>query len=355
MECLYALQSFGVPSDQIPIVAGTRQNKKKKRKKTKENDDTNNIKNNNLTLDNHGKWLNLCQLKDSNRIACGKKWKCHVENYVGDQSRQQKQQQIIECPKHSDILNGRGTVTKHPGNIVLRSIVIAKLDEYMNLGSYNQATKLTWEVVYLLKNNYGARFLKEESTETNGKLGCWIEITNEEARMKVRYAFRDKVRRQQAQQVKQQEQQNQQSQMLQPMIMMPTTDDSMYNIDASNYNNGLGGIVINNTTQKKNTIFSTNMQQNHEQLPSLTLSTTTPLIVEQQKNNNTSAYRRQQIQLQQIEEDTADNTSIFLSMTGGGNLCVSGCGNCRMCTSTTGKKRQLQTCFSSTFDCMHKK
>jgi len=106
----------------------------------------------------------------------------------------------------SDILCGRGNnIMNHPGNIVLKSIVMSKLDEYILLSTGNGnksagSIKLTWDVVHLLKNKYGARFLKFESSKSPDKNGnylpsSWIEVSNEEARLKVRYAFRDRVRK----------------------------------------------------------------------------------------------------------------------------------------------------------------
>merc|ERR1711865_231318 len=75
MECLYALQSFGIPPNQIPLVVGTSSSKKRRRKETKRNNKTN------LKLSNHIKWMNLCQLKDGNIKSCGKKWKSYEENH----------------------------------------------------------------------------------------------------------------------------------------------------------------------------------------------------------------------------------------------------------------------------------
>jgi len=344
MECLYALQSFGIPADQIPFVVGSTLYLKRKKKKTKKNnddavdEDNNNNNKTNVKLVNHMKWLKLCELKDSNIKSCGKKWKQHDKNCHG------YDQQIIECPNHSDILSGRGMdIMKHPGNTVLRSIVVSKLDEYMDLKSHTEKTELTLDVVHLLKNNYGARFLTQETTETNGKLGCWVEISNVEARQKVRIAFRDKIKKN----------------------TVTTNSDN---------NDATIAIASNNTTKKKKKI-STNIQRKHKVLIPLTtkptinsttnflspssssLSRTTSLIMEQQTNNNNSYKYHQKIQQQQQqqqqikEEDTDSSTSIFLSMTGVGNECDNGNGS--VCIST-GKKRQLPTkSYFSSLDCMN--
>merc|ERR1712238_281933 len=143
------------------------------------------------------------------------KWKHYDEN-----------KQIIECPNHFDILSGRGMrVMKQPGNILLIRIIVSKLDEYINLKSckLTETVKLTLDVVHLLKNKYGARFLKEETTQSNGNFGCWEEVSNEEARLKVRIAFRDKVKLQQKPDEQQQPQQitNQQQQQSKLLISPP--------------------------------------------------------------------------------------------------------------------------------------
>jgi len=227
MECLYALKSFGIPSNQIPVNVGATSKTKRRRrlKQAKKNnndigdDDDDNTQinsDNHLKISNHIEWVDLCQLKDNNLKLFGVKWKYNIQNYHGFNKQIiacQKlnihcgyNQQIIECPKHSDILSGRGYgVNRHPGNTVLMSIVMSNLDEYMNSDSYKKTKKLTWDVVQLLKTKYSVRFLKEETEETNGNLGCWIEISDEEARLKVRYVFRDQVRKLKSQQMQHQE------------------------------------------------------------------------------------------------------------------------------------------------------
>jgi len=151
VECIYALQSFGIHSDQIPV------NSSSGKLKTKQ----------------HLKWLELRRLKEESL-------KHHGHEF----------DRIIECPKQTDVLFGRGRpIMRHPGNAILRSVVQLKLEEYSGAKSKKQTTDVTWEVVRILKNQFGARFLKEENIENNG-LG-WIEVSNEIARQKVRIAFRD--------------------------------------------------------------------------------------------------------------------------------------------------------------------
>ena len=304
MECLYALQSFGIPFNQIPIDDGIASKKKRKRRKQakKNNDDSDkdndNDSNNKIKLDNHIKWLKLCRLKESNNYH-------HL---------------IIDCPNHSDIIGGRGSRSnKHPGNEVLRSIVVSKVDEYKTLKSNTKTTKLTLDIVHLLQNKYNARFLKEATDKSNGTLGYWVEVSNEEARSKVRIAFRDKIRQQQ--QTDRQHRQQMHD-----------------NISIRENKTSAGAIASNNTisNKKKNV---TNIQHKHEQ----------------QSNNNNTSYHHQHVQQQHVEEDIS-STSVFLNMSGGGSGggstrscsgsgCCIGCGSGNSSDSThstsCGKKRQF--------------
>lgn len=151
VECIYALQSFGIDSDQVPISSSSGKLKTKQ----------------------HAKWLEFRRLKEECLKQHGHKF-----------------DRIIECPKHTDVLFGRGRpIMRHPGNAVLRSIVQMKLEEYASAKSKKETTDVTWDVVRTLKGKYGVRFLKEENIANSG-LG-WVEVSNEIARQKVRIAFRD--------------------------------------------------------------------------------------------------------------------------------------------------------------------
>mmetsp|Transcript_43462 Transcript_43462/g.44150 ORF Transcript_43462/g.44150 Transcript_43462/m.44150 type:complete len:308 (+) Transcript_43462:137-1060(+) len=255
--------------------------------------------------------------------------------------QQQPQQTIIECPNHADILSGRGNIImKHPGNTVFRSIVMSKLPQYMNLNSYQLATKLTWEVVHLLKNQYGARFLKEETVESNGlNLGCWIEVSNEEARLKVRYAFRDKMKvHHQYQPQSRQRQPPPQPQLLEHYHSQQVKHHSQQQrlqVQLTHYSQQQLQQQLRQTqmlTMHPPTTFSSSSLSS----PS---PTTTSLIVERQKNNtattnnNTNSFHHhhshhkieQQQQQQREEEDPDSSTSMFLRMTdigSGGGDCI---------------------------------
>ena len=166
---------------------------------------------------------------------------------------------------------------KHAGNALLRSIVASKVDKYIKLKSHTDKIKITLDVVHLLKNKYNVRFLKQENKETNGNLGCWIEVPDEEARTKVRVSFRDKI------------------------VLQQQYDNKQQKI---------------------------NLQQQAQ-------FSTTSLILDQQEHNNNSSRSHRQIRSHKTEENIDSSTSMFLSMTGGDG----GSSGCSGCSSR--KKRQL--------------
>ena len=288
----------------MPIVAGNMSKKKRRKKQTKHKGasaEDNNINNNNdLKLNNHNKWLELCLLKESNMKSCDMKWKCYGKNdrpnFDGPQII------IIECPNHADILSGCGReVMSRPGNLLLRSIVASKVDEYVKLTLHMDIIKFTLDVVYLLKNKHGGRFLTEETIETNGKLGCWIELSDKAARIKVRVAFRDKIKYQELQQESNQHHHQQQQQQHTQSLITPPVQPPIMTMAFS--------------TKKNNTL----------------------------KNNNNIQQIQQHLKVDEEEPDSS--TSMFLSMTAGSidSRCDCGCGN-----TGTGKKRALnqKSCFS---------
>ena len=121
VECIYALQSFGIDADQVPISSSSGK----------------------LKTMQHAKWL---------EFRCMKEESLKIQGHKFDR--------IIECPNQTDVLFGRGRpIMRHPGNAVLRSIVQLKLEEYANAKSKKETTDVTWEVVRTLKGKYGARFL----------------------------------------------------------------------------------------------------------------------------------------------------------------------------------------------------
>eukprot|EP00533_Pseudo-nitzschia_delicatissima_P005060 CAMPEP_0116101906 /NCGR_PEP_ID=MMETSP0327-20121206/13060_1 /TAXON_ID=44447 /ORGANISM="Pseudo-nitzschia delicatissima, Strain B596" /LENGTH=735 /DNA_ID=CAMNT_0003593899 /DNA_START=263 /DNA_END=2470 /DNA_ORIENTATION=- len=145
VECMYALQSFGILTEQIPVNATTGETKTKQ----------------------HLKWLDL---------------KLQKENAL----KENKPFNKIECPMMKDVLFGRGwPIMKHPGNVTLRNIIDSKVEEYQNEKTKRGKTLIAYSVVCMVKQNgVGGRFLKEDS-------GWWVEVSNDMARQKVSIAFRD--------------------------------------------------------------------------------------------------------------------------------------------------------------------
>jgi len=144
VECVYALQTFGIQAHDIPINTTTGKRK----------------------TQNHQKWVELQQKRDG-AIAENKSFLA------------------IECPKQNDILFGRGWPKMgHPGNVLFRNLIQTRLEDYNNSRSKGEKTTMAYSIVLELKENR-ARFLRED--EINGG---WIEVSNELARKKVSIAFR---------------------------------------------------------------------------------------------------------------------------------------------------------------------
>ena len=144
IECVYALQSFGILTEQIPLNTVTGKLKTKQ----------------------HLKWLDLKLQKE---IAL----------------KENKPFNKIECPMINDVLFGRGwPIMKHPGNVMLRNIIDSKLEEYQN-ETKGGKTLIAYSVVCMVKQKGdGGKFLKEDS-------GWWVEVSDDMARQKVSIAFRD--------------------------------------------------------------------------------------------------------------------------------------------------------------------
>lgn len=145
VECMYALQSFGILSEQIPINTTTGKIKTKQ----------------------HLKWLESKLQKE-------------------EALKENKPFNKIECPMMKDVLFGRGwPIMKHPGNVMFRNIIDSKLEEYQNEKSKRGKTLIAYAIVCMVKQKeIGGRFLKEDSD-------WWVEVSNDMARQKVSIAFRD--------------------------------------------------------------------------------------------------------------------------------------------------------------------
>ena len=186
---------------------------------------------------------------------------------------------------------------KHPGNALFRNVIQSKLDEYSRIASKSKktSTQLTWDVVRILKNEYGARFLKEESVETNGL--CWVEVSNETARLKVRIAFCDARKRL-----------AKSSSTAKGSSTTNTTSDT-----TSCSINGSSGTTSAAKTKRKSKTKSKKITDTDTGLSSLSLSSPSP-----SRSSMAAQYNLLQRQSQQLPIQVANSsTSAFLGMDGG--------------------------------------
>jgi hypothetical protein len=143
-ECQYALQSFGLPAQDLPV-------------------NTNSGK---LKIKAHQKWIEL-------RLRREEAAKSETEFHG------------IECPDLKDLLLGRGRpIMRHPGNVLLRNLIEARYQEYDDAQTRTEKTEVARSIVRQLRQS-SCRFLKE------GPNGSWVEVSSEVARQKVSVGFRD--------------------------------------------------------------------------------------------------------------------------------------------------------------------
>jgi hypothetical protein len=141
IECVYALMTYGIPSESFPVtVAG-----EVKRKK-------------------HLEWIKMRKRQES------------------DNSGQPR----IVIPSYSDILFGRGKpFREHIGNLQLVNLLDDHLDRYEAV-KLKEKSAVIAEMVYIVKKK-GGRFLKQEK-------GVWVEADEKMAREKVSHGFRTRIR-----------------------------------------------------------------------------------------------------------------------------------------------------------------
>mmetsp|Transcript_9639 Transcript_9639/g.19346 ORF Transcript_9639/g.19346 Transcript_9639/m.19346 type:complete len:474 (-) Transcript_9639:60-1481(-) len=145
-EFLYYIQTFGIQSSQIPFDTRTEQRR----------------------IAHHQKWIKQQDIRE-------KAIKLKKE-FTG-----------IECPRHSDVLYGRGwPIRKHAGNVLYRHLMKQSVDEYNNTTDRGSKTVVAWWVVTELQKSHGSRFLREDK-----RSGFWYEVSNIVASNKVSVGFRD--------------------------------------------------------------------------------------------------------------------------------------------------------------------
>jgi hypothetical protein len=137
-ECLYALMTYGIPSDLIPVT----ENGEIKRK-------------------NHLLWI---------------KYRRALEQHEANGA-----EELIEIPTNSDVLLGKGKpIQEHSGNMRLHLFVEDRFPRY-EATTKKGKTELAKEVVQLIKSSPG-RFLRIEK-------GVWVQVPDEVAREKVSHRF----------------------------------------------------------------------------------------------------------------------------------------------------------------------
>eukprot|EP00529_Nitzschia_sp_RCC80_P027803 CAMPEP_0113516794 /NCGR_PEP_ID=MMETSP0014_2-20120614/41818_1 /TAXON_ID=2857 /ORGANISM="Nitzschia sp." /LENGTH=258 /DNA_ID=CAMNT_0000413753 /DNA_START=994 /DNA_END=1770 /DNA_ORIENTATION=- /assembly_acc=CAM_ASM_000159 len=144
LEWLYALASYGISKDQLPLSStGTIKTKA------------------------HLKWIALRQTKA----------KAMVEGRPFDG---------VECPEQLDIFFRRGgNLISHTGNQMLRVILLSRYDYYKSRKTQKEKTKVAWSIVEEIERR-GGRFLVE------CKEGYWVNLQDKRAiREKISSSTRD--------------------------------------------------------------------------------------------------------------------------------------------------------------------
>jgi hypothetical protein len=148
LETQYALMSFGIPVEQLPVTS------------------TGNIK-----VKNHLQWIKTRRAIDNYREGLP------VGNDTTDCP-------IIAHPKKHDVLFSRGGNTGHPGNVEYRQDIIPKLEEFKR-NSDRVARQRLRDEIYASVKTRGGRFLSLH----NG--GWWVELPLDEAHEKITTSFYD--------------------------------------------------------------------------------------------------------------------------------------------------------------------
>jgi len=147
-DFLYYIQTFGIQSSQIPLDSTTGQRK----------------------TANHHEWIEQLEFREHHAR--------HGKEFTG-----------IECPRHSDVLYGKGSRAlsrQHPGNACFRNLMEQRMDDYNTATERGSKILIASSVVTDLQKSHGSRFLRKDKHN-----GFWYEVSNVEARDKVSVGFRD--------------------------------------------------------------------------------------------------------------------------------------------------------------------
>ncbi len=186
-ECKYALRSFGIPVDRLPVDLEFKPKYVTKHR--------------HFDLKYHSKWLSIREAKETAMFAAiGRDSRGRVvapgrhgvvDSFMGVMKAVREiRSKFVECPHHEDCLFGKGRpAMNHPGNVAMRRLLDAKINRFESLGS-QQKSSVVWEVVECIKRGNG-RFLKED----NDHAGVYVITDDETAFKKIAIAFRDLKKR----------------------------------------------------------------------------------------------------------------------------------------------------------------
>lgn len=145
VECIYALMTYGIPTDALPV--------------TVDGD---------LKRKNHLDWIKVRKFQE--------------RNLPPNTTR-------IIVPSLSDIKFGRGKpFREHVGNMRLHQLLDDKLPEYSAAARLQDKTAMIKEIVDTIRAE-GARFLKQESPQLP-----WLEVDEKQAKEKVSHGFRSRLK-----------------------------------------------------------------------------------------------------------------------------------------------------------------
>jgi hypothetical protein len=158
LECAYALLSFGLPSELLPLTSECK-----------------------LKTGNHKKWIQRRIVKEQELRRVGV--------FSG-----------IDLPSRNDVLDGHGIpIQNHPGNQRLKELCEISINEYNKADRHSKfvaAVRIVQEILHpsdllggIGNGGVRGRFLKRQ--DCNSKSGWWVEETDEEVLIaKVRNKFR---------------------------------------------------------------------------------------------------------------------------------------------------------------------
>ena len=95
---------------------------------------------------------------------------------------------IVSSPAEVDVLCGKTSTSRHPGNVFFRELILSKVGEYMLSVKKAQKGLIVANILKELVKN-GARFMKKDKQSQQ-----WSIISPADAREKVSHAIRDRVR-----------------------------------------------------------------------------------------------------------------------------------------------------------------